>query len=568
MPRVSAWSGESIGVECTEARTHYPLGFMLTARAHARVGLLGNPSDLYGGRGLGFAVRELEARVTLRDAAQISIDSAHLRAAWTTLGIDGAARPCSTEANSNIPFQAGLSGSSALLIAALRAWNDWFDLRLSRTRIAELAWRTENEVLGIRAGPLDRLVQSHEGLAAMDFRAPFDEASVERLDPTLLPPLLLAWHGQVGTSSGDVHAPIYARFESGDQRVRSVMEALADNALTGRAALEARDHAEFLACVDRNFDLRSAIFDIAPADRALIELGRSLGAAAKFPGSGGAVLFAVRDETHRTTLEAACRALGHTTLAPTVALPTPRLRAVFLAAGFATRLYPITLHKAKPLLEVDGVPMMTRVLRQVERAECAVDGVVVANGRFHADFVTGEHDAQARFPLSIVNDGAMTNDSRLGAVRDLILALEQAPQRDDLDGYLVLACDNLFEFDLARLAKRFAQSGRGQLVVREVPTPVPGGKYSEVLLDERGTRVTRLREKPASPESNLSAIAVYLLPRELPTLVREYLTSSGNPDAPGHLIAWLSERTELEATRLDGKWADIGSAEDLARASG
>jgi glucose-1-phosphate thymidylyltransferase len=161
----------------------------------------------------------------------------------------------------------------------------------------------------------------------------------------------------------------------------------------------------------------------------------------------------------------------------------------------------------------------------------------------------------------------MTNETRLGAIRDLALALEAAPARDDVDGHLVLACDNLFEFDLARIRTRFAASGRGQLIVREIPTPVPSGKYSEVTLDAAGARVTRFREKPANPESNLSAIAVYLLPRELPALVRAYLDGGGNPDAPGHFIAWLSERMPLEATRLDGRWIDIGSAEDLARAN-
>ncbi|MEY2716831.1 MAG: hypothetical protein RIT24_3174, partial [Planctomycetota bacterium] len=133
---------------------------MTVACAHARVGLLGNPSDLYGGRGLGFAVRELEARVTLRDARTIAIESDLLRAGWKMLAIDGTSRPFAATVESNIPFQAGLSGSSAILIAALRSWSAWYGLGLSRMRIAELAWRVENEVLGIRAGPLDRLVQS------------------------------------------------------------------------------------------------------------------------------------------------------------------------------------------------------------------------------------------------------------------------------------------------------------------------------------------------------------------------------------------------------------------------
>jgi glucuronokinase len=171
----------------------------LQARAHARVGLLGNPSDLYRGRGLGFAVRELGATVTLEDSGSTHIDGELLKAGWRVFsranGLEDATRPFRMVATTDVPFQSGLAGSSALLIAALRAWCAWFEVPLARSRIAELAWRTENDELGIRAGPLDRLVQAHEGLLAMDFEHPWRVASVERLDPALLPPLLLAWHG-------------------------------------------------------------------------------------------------------------------------------------------------------------------------------------------------------------------------------------------------------------------------------------------------------------------------------------------------------------------------------------
>ena len=552
----------------------------LTARAHARVGLLGNPSDLYGGKGLGFAVAELAATVELAPSQMVRFDGQLLARCWALVqpalearGIDTAARPFAARAKSDIPFQSGLSGSSAILIAAIRAWSAWFGARFAPEEIAQLAWRVENDLLGIRAGPLDRLVQAHDCFVAMDFREPWKPGSTTPLEPALLPPVLLAWHGVSGTPSGDVHAPVYRRFEAGDPKVRAVMSEIACNSVAGRAALESRDRASFMACVNRNLDLRAELFAIEPADRALIDLGRRLGAATKLPWSGGAVLFVALDEAHLAEVERAVAATGATTLRPTIAMPTPRVRVVFLAAGFATRLYPLTLHKAKPLLEVGGTPMMTRILRQVEAmaagGACAItDGVVVANGRFHADFVDWERGAQAAIPLAIVNDGATANENRLGAVRDLALALERAPARDDIDAHLVLACDNLFDFDLARLSRLFAATGRGQLVVREVPEPVPGGKYSEVLLDDTGTRVVRFREKPANPESNLSAIAVYLLPRELPALVASYLESGGNPDAPGHFLAWLSGRTPLDATPLDGRWIDIGSAEDLARAGG
>ena len=533
--------------------------------------MLGNPSDIYGGRGLGFSTAELGVTVTLTEARATSLPNDLLQAGWqlasrelAEAGLDPESRPFALTFESNVPFQGGLSGSSALVIAALRAWSRWFGLPLTATRIAELAFEVENEVLGIRAGPLDRLVQAHDGLLAMDFADPFAENAVERLDPALLPPLLLVWHGVPGQSSGDVHAPVFARWQAGDAEVREVMQQLADNAVVGRDALLASDHATFRSCVDRNFELRARVFPIAAADQALIELGRDLGASCKFPGSGGAVLFACRDESHRDQVEAACQQVGHQTLRPTPHAAWPRLRAVFLAAGFATRLHPLTEKQAKPLLEVGGKPMLSRILDQVARSGAVVDGVVVTNGRFHGDFVQWERTPRAPLPLQLIDDGAMTNETRLGAVADLALALESCANDPQPDGYLVLACDNLFEFDLAQLVARYRKSHRGQLIVRRIAAPVPPGRYSEVLLD--GDTVARFREKPDHPESELSAIAVYLLPRELPALVRDYLESGANPDAPGHLLAWLSQRLPLEASTLTGRWLDIGSIEDLDRA--
>jgi len=543
----------------------------LTGTAHARIGLLGNPSDIYGGRGLGFSVADMTATVRLEAADANALPNELFEAAWTvvrralaTAGVDPATRPFSLTFESDIPFQGGLSGSSALVTAALRAWSRWFGAPMHAREIARLALEVENEVLGIRAGPLDRVVQAHDGLLTMDFARPFDADAAQRLDPDLLPPLLLAWHGEPGESSGDVHAPVFARFEAGDQQVRATMEQLAQNADAGRDALLAGDHEAFRGCVDRNFDLRAGVFPIAPADRELVELGRAAGAACKLPGSGGCVLMACRDGAHLAEVEQACRDAGRETLRPRVAPPAPQLRAVFLAAGFATRLYPLTEKQAKPLLEVNGKPMLTRIVAQVVKTGAVTDGVVVTNGKFHADFVAWEQSERAPLPVTVVNDGALTNETRLGAIRDLALALEQMPPTDGVDGYLVMACDNLFDFDLSQLVERFRRTAAGQLIVRQVPSPVPPGRYSEVLLD--GDRVARFREKPQQPESDLSAIAVYVLPSELPSLVRAYLAEDSNPDAPGHFLAWLSQRLPLEATPLTGRWLDIGSVEDLEKA--
>ena len=547
----------------------------IAATAHARVGLLGNPSDLYGGFGLGFAVRELAASVELAESESISIPAGILVAGWQVFtplladrGIDPVSKPFALASTSEIPFQAGLAGSSAMLVAAIRAWSQWFHLDLARSRIAELAWKAENELLAIRAGPLDRLVQAHEGLVAMDFTRPFEPGAIERLDPDLLPPLLLAWHGRGSASSGDVHAPVFERWQGGDIAVTTAMNALAENARAGRMALLAGDRSGFLGSIDRNFDLRRSIFPIDAADRAMVECARSLGAAAKFPGSGGAVLIGCRDEPHRDRVESEFSSTGHTVLRPSVAAPAPRVRAVFLAAGFATRLWPITRDCAKPLLEVRGEPLISRVLRQAVAAGVA-DGVVVANARFHRDFLAWRDRVAVDLPLEVVDDGATSNDDRLGAVRDLELGLEAAKRHwgdAAIDAYLVLGCDNLFDFDLRRMVERFAASGRGQLLVRTVTSPVPPSKYSEVVLERDGRSVRSFREKPLLPASDLSAIAAYLLPADLPQRIREHLSAGGPPDAPGHLIAALAAGMTFEAQRLEGEFLDIGTPEDLERA--
>lgn len=287
------------------------------ASAAPRAGLLGNPSDLYGGRGIGFAFREFSAQVDLDAAARISLDLDLLQAAWQVLRAHAAfpERPFTARWSSDIPRQAGLSGSSALVLAFLRAATAWHDLRLAPMELARLAWRAENEILGIRAGPMDRLVQAFGGLVAMDFAEPM---SVERLAPALLPPLFIAWDAAPGQSSGAVHAPVYERWQQGDPAVRAVIAEYRPLVARGLDALRARDLPTLCACVNRNFDLRAQLFPIAPRDRQMIDLGRARGAATKFCGSGGAVLVVTTQVADlRKTYEAA----GFPTLIPTLSAP-------------------------------------------------------------------------------------------------------------------------------------------------------------------------------------------------------------------------------------------------------
>jgi glucose-1-phosphate thymidylyltransferase len=128
------------------------------------------------------------------------------------------------------------------------------------------------------------------------------------------------------------------------------------------------------------------------------------------------------------------------------------------------------------------------------------------------------------------------------------------------------AGDILVEADLAAYARRFATDpSRPLLIVRRIEGPVPPGRYSEVLLAQDGS-VERFREKPADPQSPLSAVGLYFLPAAARGWVRQYLDDGGNPDAPGFFFEWLSRRVRLTAAPLEGTWHDIGNHETLAAA--
>lgn len=239
---------------------------------------------------------------------------------------------------------------------------------------------------------------------------------------------------------------------------------------------------------------------------------------------------------------------------------TPSLRLGLLAAGFAKRMYPLTRDRAKPLLEVGGRPMSTRLIDQALESG-PIDGVgCVCASRFEDEF----RGWQATLPTEVrlVPNGAGTDAEARGAIRDLQMLLRDGFASGSTDGYLILAGDNLLRFPLTDARALWAEDpSRPLFLVRRVPEPIPPGKYSEVTLD--GDAVTGFREKPQDPKSPYSAIGVYFLPPNLPELVDRYLAGGGEVDAPGHFMSWLC--SEVEGSRAyrvpDGGWYDVGSLE-------
>jgi glucuronokinase len=269
--------------------------------APARTALAGNPSDGYGGAVLAVTLDGLGARAAARPAAaqSVSPDSELVRAVARRVG--GA--PAAIQWSTTVPANVGLGGSSAIAIATLRALHALGGSEPPARELALTALAVEREDLGIAGGRQDQLAQAHGGLTLMDFSSDPD-GHVERLDPSLLPPLVVAWRSQVAEHSGVPHAELRSRYGVGD------MAELAALAHAAAAALQDGDHAAFGHAVDESFEHRARMVSLHPGHVEMIHAARAAGAAANYSGSGGAIVAVCTDAEHREQVTGELRRLG------------------------------------------------------------------------------------------------------------------------------------------------------------------------------------------------------------------------------------------------------------------
>ena len=334
---------------------------MIAFAVPARVGLLGNPSDGYGGRTMAFAVDAFTASVELEplggdvsDAQGIEIvagaddlpvwdgvddfvdridrfgygTGTQLLAAAVRTFVDVCdsvehARPDGFRLrySSSIPRQVGMAGSSALVVATMRCLAEFVSLEIPDEVLPSIALRTETEQLGITAGLQDRVVQTFGGLVSMDFgsmevdgRFGVSHGAYEREDPASLPPLFLAYRAMAAEPSGNYHAFLRARFEAGDGVVRDTMRALAGVVVEGRAALRWKASDRFGELVGENMRLRRRLGPLPESQLQLVDLAAELDAPSTFTGSGGAVVGVYRDAAHLEALKAAYATIDATCL--------------------------------------------------------------------------------------------------------------------------------------------------------------------------------------------------------------------------------------------------------------
>jgi glucose-1-phosphate thymidylyltransferase len=235
------------------------------------------------------------------------------------------------------------------------------------------------------------------------------------------------------------------------------------------------------------------------------------------------------------------------------------MKAIVLAAGYATRLRPLTDTWAKELLPIGGKPILTSIVEAISGVP-DVDAVhVVTNAQKAPAF----HEWAAGRDVVVHDDGTSTNDDRLGAIGDIQFVIDHAGIDDDL---LVIAGDNLFEFSLADYVGFWRAKGvASAIAVRDVGTRDLARRYGIVALGD-DDRVLDFVEKPEDPPSTLAATATYIYHRRHVPLVRTYLDDGNPPDQPGRLVGWLHRREPVYGWRFTDGWYDVGDAAQLLEA--
>ena len=236
------------------------------------------------------------------------------------------------------------------------------------------------------------------------------------------------------------------------------------------------------------------------------------------------------------------------------------MKAILLAAGYGTRLRPLTDRLPKELLHVGGRPIIDWILDSVAALPEVDEIHVVTNATKIAAF---EGWAAGR-DVTLHNDRTTSNENRLGATGAIRFVMDEAGLAgDDLLG---VAGDNLFEFSLAEYVEFWrSKQGGSAIAVHRLADPSLASLYGVVELAD-DDRIVRLEEKPEAPRSDLVSTATYLFGREHLPLLERYLDEGNPPDPPGRFIAWLYERGPVYGFRFSEQWLDIGDQGQLLEA--
>lgn len=238
------------------------------------------------------------------------------------------------------------------------------------------------------------------------------------------------------------------------------------------------------------------------------------------------------------------------------------MKCVLLAAGYATRLYPLTRDIPKALLPIGDSTILEFLLAKIAEVAAIDQVVIVTNSRFFAQFEKWLEQHPGKQQLTVLDDGTTSDDDRLGAIADLQFAIDAAAIDEDV---LVLAGDNLFDFSLVDFVAFFHRVGQNCITAHELTDPEALRRTGVIEVDEQA-RVVSFEEKPKQPKSSLAVPPFYLFKRETLPLIRNYLAEGNDTDAPGNFIPWLIQVQAVYAYRFQGNRYDIGTVDSYHQA--
>ncbi|MBU1862296.1 MAG: nucleotidyltransferase family protein [Candidatus Omnitrophica bacterium] len=239
------------------------------------------------------------------------------------------------------------------------------------------------------------------------------------------------------------------------------------------------------------------------------------------------------------------------------------MKVVVLCAGYATRLYPLTKDRPKPLLHVADRPIIEYILIESKKLR-EVDSIyIVTNSKFTHVFEKWKKNFSFAIPIEIINDQTVSNDDRLGAIGDLHYAIAEKHIDDDV---LVVAGDNLFDLNINNFFS-FAETKKPYVTIAafDIKDTERAKRYGLVELNDE-QQVINFREKPQLPSTTLVSLGLYYFPQNTLPLLKKYMSEGNNLDQPGHYITWLANTYKVFAYTFDGSWFDIGDFESLQQA--
>ena len=235
------------------------------------------------------------------------------------------------------------------------------------------------------------------------------------------------------------------------------------------------------------------------------------------------------------------------------------MKCLILAAGYATRLYPLTENFPKPLLEVGGKTILDWLLDDIDTAGLVDEYVVISNHKFAHHFeawATGKS-----MKITVVDDGTSSNETRLGAVKDIQFAIDQLSLDDDM---LVIAGDNVLDFSLTDFVRYALEKNTSCIMRYYEPDGKKLTKCGVVEVDDND-RILSMEEKPAQPKSHWCCPPFYYYTRQDARLVEQGIAAGCGTDAPGSYIAWLCTQTPVHAMPMPGKRYDVGNLESYQK---